>query len=72
MNIYAITHRGRVSRMGTLCKLEKRNDLISRLGSNEAQPLIATTRKKAIEKYIYYFGFTWKERTKGVDVVKLK
>ncbi len=66
--MYVITYKGKPVTLLKLYKLEKK----SLRDWPIANHYIATSFKyESIDLYLHHFGFTWKERTKGIEVEKL-
>ena len=64
--MYVLTYKGKPITARKLAKLEK-------YYNTESEMFIASRLKKdVIDKYLYYVGFTWQERTKGIEVTKVR
>lgn len=65
--MHVITLNGKPASIERLAKATKTTGLV--LSEHEAKSLLAGTSPKAVqEHFVSYFGFTWKERAKGVEL----
>ena len=65
--MYAITYKGKPATQRYLHLLEKKTCSVI----NEDQYIAAPTKQRAVEMYLYYFGFTWKERPRGIECQRM-
>ena len=67
--MWVITYKGKPATIEQLCKVEKITP--NWLNATNEDSLIADIRKAgAIHSYLYFFGFTWRERVKGIECQK--
>ena len=70
MKLYCVTYKGKPVSVDRLRKLNgHKEDFYYRNMSPNA--IVECSRKYAIAAYIHIFGFTWKERPKGVEIEPL-
>lgn len=66
--MWVITYKGKPARIGTLMKQEQcAFNLL-----DDMMYLAGPSRKDVVGAYIGLFGFTWRERAKGVDVMRVE
>lgn len=66
--MYAITYKNKPAK---LIKLHDLNNEIVNDHNEDNYFLVASTKKGAVQAYLYYFGFSWRERPKGIDCRKV-
>lgn len=72
IKMYIITFKKKPATLEKLFNVEK-TQMSWRIGNEERASLLASKSKSGVVAlYIYYFGFTWKERPKGVDFSKVE
>lgn len=62
--MWVITIKNKPAPLDKIKKAEKKT---SGWSEDDDCYISAPTKKAAIELYLYHFGFTWRERAKGVD-----
>lgn len=67
--MWVITYKGKAATIDKLCKVNF-GAHPDRYIFDEEDYLARSTKAKTKELFLYYFGFTWKERAKGIDVEK--
>lgn len=68
--MYIITYKGKVVPLEVLYRVEQRQPHYSENQAVLNGCLSAQKKQDAIDLYLYYFGFTWRERAGGIDVTK--
>lgn len=68
--MWIITYKGTPASFSVLCEAESRE--LTHLEPSEREALIASmSRHGAIATYLHHFGFSWRERPKGVAAEKV-
>jgi hypothetical protein len=68
--MYVITYKGKPATLDKMHNLEiiKGASAYNMDMRQRDSYLAAPTKQKAIDLYLYHFGYTWKERTAGIHV----
>ena len=70
--MWYVTYKNKPATLEKICNVEGRSDITERMEQSQRDKVPAyRTRSGAISLYLYYIGFTWKERAKGIEVAKL-
>lgn len=70
--MYVITFKGRPATIRKLHEVEGKQPNFMHGGDELDVYISATSKARAKAVFIYWFGFTWKERAKGIDVLAVK
>ena len=70
--MYVITYKGKPATIAKLAMIDNHTSFnaYSFNAYRGTELICSTTKKEAIEVYLYNFGFTWRERLKGVECQK--
>lgn len=66
---WIITLNGKPATIGDIAKIDR--CLYSHHTQENMEIVCAISKPRAIERYLYNLGYTWAERPKGVEVMKV-
>lgn len=69
--MYIITFKGKPIELYRLQEMETLNNVSGCAMTERCSYLCHRSKQGLIYLYLYYFGFTWRERTKGVECSKV-
>lgn len=69
MTLYCITYKDNPVSLNKLLMLNGCS--IERTGKG-TKPIVAFSVKACKDEYLYHFGFTWRERPKGIAISRLE
>lgn len=66
--MWVITYKGKPATIEKIYDVERDMQGVER--QERGTYIAASTKRQTIEMFLYHIGFTWAERTKGIDVKK--
>lgn len=70
--MYAITFKGKVATLGQIYQAEAKHPHYSISCAELETCIVSRLKSDAIAMFLHHIGFTWKERTKGIEVQKVE
>lgn len=72
MKLYVISINNKPATIEKLCRANGDEPPFTMDEDTKRSFIVDTSKESLISQYLFWFGFTWKERPKGVDLIPLR